>query len=69
MPTFTRQQALAELDAHNAALLIQIANETTHDDTPLKTTSNVTLAGDQRRLRGIPAIARGVTGHIPGTRP
>lgn len=26
-------------------------------------------AGDEQRLRGIPAIARGVPGHIPGTSP
>lgn len=26
-------------------------------------------AGDERRLRGIPAIGRGVSGHIPGTQP
>ena len=24
---------------------------------------------DERRLRGIPAIGRGVAGHIPGTQP
>lgn len=28
-----------------------------------------TLAGDERKLRGIPAIGRGVTGAIPGTSP
>ena len=28
-----------------------------------------TLAGDTRKLRGIPAIGRGVTGAIPGTSP
>lgn len=27
------------------------------------------LPGDERALRGIPAIGRGVTGAIPGTRP
>lgn len=25
--------------------------------------------GDERRLRGIPAVGRGVAGEIPGTRP
>jgi len=25
--------------------------------------------GDEARLRGIPAIARGVSGEVPGTRP
>lgn len=28
-----------------------------------------TAGGDTRRLRGIPTIARGVTGAIPGTQP
>lgn len=30
---------------------------------------STTLAGDERKLRGIPAIGRGVTGAIPGTTP
>lgn len=30
---------------------------------------HATAGGDQRRLRGIPAIARGVTGAINGTAP
>lgn len=30
---------------------------------------STTLAGDERKLRGIPAIGRGVTGAIPGTSP
>jgi hypothetical protein len=28
-----------------------------------------TAGGDERRLRGIPAIARGVAGAVPGTSP
>lgn len=28
-----------------------------------------TAGGDEQKLRGIPAIARGVPGAIPGTRP
>ena len=68
MPTFPLQQKHADLDRHNAQLLIQIAQET--NDTPLKPTiPGATPAGDERRLRGIPAIARGVQGAIPGTRP
>lgn len=31
--------------------------------------SIATAPGDQRKLRGIPAIGRGVTGAIPGTKP
>jgi len=30
---------------------------------------NATAGGDERRLRGIPAIGRGVAGAITGTRP
>jgi hypothetical protein len=39
-----------------------------HDPHPTTTTS-ATLPGDQRRLRGIPVQARGVTGTSPGTNP
>lgn len=38
-------------------------------DAPATPTHAATPAGDERRLRGIPCIARGVPGHIPGTRP
>lgn len=31
--------------------------------------SRATAGGDNRKLRGIPAIGRGVTGAIPGTTP
>lgn len=34
-----------------------------------KTVARATLAGDTRRLRGIPCIARGVRGASPGTSP
>lgn len=34
-----------------------------------KIAKGATPAGDERRLRGIPAIGRGVGGAIPGTRP
>ena len=30
---------------------------------------STTLAGDERKLRGIPAVGRGVAGAIPGTIP
>jgi hypothetical protein len=33
------------------------------------TVQKATLAGDTRRLRGIPAIGRGVAGVSPGTNP
>jgi hypothetical protein len=35
----------------------------------LERTYRATAAGDQRKLRGIPAIGRSVTGAIPGTSP
>jgi hypothetical protein len=42
-------------------------------DTPEDPTTTrryrTTAGGDETKLRGIPAIARGVPGHIPGTRP
>lgn len=33
------------------------------------TIGHATAGGDERKLRGIPAIARGVAGAIPGTSP
>ncbi len=37
--------------------------------TPMHRDGPATAGGDERRLRGIPAIGRGVTGAIPGTDP
>ena len=34
-----------------------------------KTVARATLPGDNRRLRGIPCVARGVAGASPGTNP
>jgi hypothetical protein len=34
-----------------------------------QTAAGVTLPGDSRRLRGLPAVGRGVSGHIAGTDP
>lgn len=34
-----------------------------------KTVARATLPGDNRRLRGIPCVARGVSGVSPGTHP
>jgi len=55
----------AQLDAHNARLLARVAMET--DDEPLA--RGATSGGDERRLRGLPCLARGVRGEVPGTRP
>lgn len=69
MPTITRVQRLAELDAHNARTLTRIARETSTSDTKITTARGATAGGDERKLRGIPAIGRGVAGAIAGTRP
>jgi hypothetical protein len=39
------------------------------DTTTTATVARATLPGDTRRLRGIPAVARGVPGVSPGTDP
>lgn len=66
-------RTLWEVPAHDllraqAQALADIARELPPDD-PSTLTRGVTPAGDERRLRGIPAIGRGVTGAIPGTIP
>ena len=38
-------------------------------DAQVDTVTRATLPGDIRRLRGIPAVARGVAGACPGTNP
>lgn len=47
----------------------QLAEVLRDTDLPDERTYRATAGGDERRLRGIPAIGRGVTGAIPGTRP
>jgi hypothetical protein len=67
MPTFPLQHRHAELDANLTRQEAKIRQETSplvHTPTP-----GATAPGDTRKLRGIPAIARGVAGHIPGTNP
>jgi hypothetical protein len=57
----------AALTTHFARERVRIALETTTDEpTPGHVYS---FLGDERKLRGIPAIGRGVQGAIPGTRP
>ncbi len=41
----------------------------TGGDAPPATAAHVTLAGDRLRLRGLPAVAPGVGGVMPGTNP
>jgi hypothetical protein len=60
-------QKHAELDARNAAALVRIARET--GDTPVVAIRVLSLLGDPEQIRGIPAVARGVGGAIPGTSP
>jgi hypothetical protein len=49
--------------------MVQVARETATADTPIRTAGGATAGGDPRRLRGLPAIGRGVSGAIPGTSP
>lgn len=61
-----RQRENIELDRQ----LIQIAIEADANiPTAPSTVAQATLPGDERRLRGIPAIGRGVAGAINGSRP
>ena len=46
----------------------RILLESTAMETPA-TVARATLPGDNRRLRGIPCVARGVSGVSPGTDP
>jgi hypothetical protein len=63
-----RTMQLAHLDARNAKLLATLARET-GAALPPRQAPGATAGGDTRALRGIPAIGRGVTGAIAGTRP
>lgn len=56
--------------ARNAQIIAKLAPEPDNDDeTKFVRPSRRTPAGDERALRGIPAIGRNVGGAIPGTRP
>ena len=50
-------------------LVNQVDKITRDFDQQTETVCSATLPGDARRLRGIPAIGRGVSGAIFGTRP
>lgn len=56
-----------QLAQHQAEQLARIAQET--QDEIFTRPSFATAGGDERKLRGIPAIGRGVPGCIPGTSP
>ncbi len=55
-----------EIHVKNAQLIARIAMET--EGVPIRVRPG-SLPGDERALRGIPAIGRNVSGAIPGTRP
>ena len=57
-----------QLMAKDKAKVARIVAEVDALETPT-TAAGGTAAGDQRRLRGIPAAGRGCAGHISGTRP
>ena len=64
LPRFTqRTQRLAD-----ERRLAQILSET-DESVPTQTVARATLPGDTRRLRGIPCVARGISGVSPGTDP
>jgi hypothetical protein len=51
------------------ARIVREALDEAPPDAPMHRDGPATAGGDERRLRGIPAIGRGVTGAIPGTDP
>lgn len=55
-----------EIHAKNAQLIARLARDA--GEQPIRVASP-RPAGDERTLRGIPAIGRNVGGAIPGTRP
>jgi hypothetical protein len=62
---------LRDRHAREAAALDEQTKRNSRDSgtLPPATSSRVTAAGDSRRLRGLPCVARAVSGHIPGTDP
>jgi hypothetical protein len=64
LPRFNARQQAIE-DERNIGRILEEAGPA---EVP-KTVSRATLPGDNRRLRGIPVVARGVAGVSPGTHP
>jgi hypothetical protein len=58
-----------ELRAAQARALAEALLEADARDDRERRPSRATAAGDWRKLRGLPAVGRGVSGAIPGTRP
>jgi hypothetical protein len=67
MPTFSLHARRAIEAAKNAKLIAQLAREDGVET--FERPRHAVDAGDERTLRGIPAIGRGCGGAIPGTRP
>jgi hypothetical protein len=67
MATFLIAVRNAQLDAENARTLARIALEVAAERP--EAVAGATAAGDERKLRGIPALGRGVQGAIPGSEP
>lgn len=63
LPRAFRRQLQAQDEAKLERILVEIGEES-----PLSA-AGATAAGDEQRLRGIPAIGRGAAGAIRGTRP
>lgn len=59
----------AELDARNARALARVALETGGNVAAERQLRVLSRLGDERQLRGIPAIGRGVAGAINGSVP
>lgn len=62
----TRDVERARCDRANARLFGELSLSS---GAALPKSKYVGTAGDERTLRGIPAIGRNVSGHIPGTHP
>lgn len=62
LPRFRRHEEAAE-DYRRTSQRLRESGE------PAQTTKILSLLGDERQLRGIPAIGRGVRGAIAGTIP
>lgn len=64
LPRFRRRQEEAESRRKIARILLE-----TGEPLPQRAAAGATAPGDVLRLRGIPAVGRGVGGAIPGTDP
>ena len=59
---YTRHTQALEDSQKIAKILLEVGE-------PLPVNTHATAGGDERKLRGIPAIGRGVSGAVPGTAP